>query len=128
MNKCEFIGNLTKDPELSETSNGTKLCRFSIAVNRSYKSADGERKTDFYNCIAWRGLAELIAEHLKKGNKIYVCGELEQRTYEDANKIKRTAYELSVRDVEFLTPKSNASDEAVQAKLQPTNDDTDIPF
>ena len=52
MNKIILIGNLTRDPELTETQSGVKVCRFSIAVNRNYASNDGERKTDFFNCVA----------------------------------------------------------------------------
>ena len=61
MNKVFLIGNLTRDPELSETPSGVAVCHFSIAVNRNYSSGDGERQTDFFNCVAWRGLGETIA-------------------------------------------------------------------
>ena len=61
MNKVFLIGNLTRDPELSETTSGVSLCRFAIAVNRNYGGSDGERKTDFFNVVAWRGLAETVA-------------------------------------------------------------------
>ena len=61
MNKVFLIGNLTRDPELTETTSGVSICRFSIAVNRNYSGADGERKTDFFNCTAWRGLGETSA-------------------------------------------------------------------
>ncbi len=78
MNKVFLIGNLTRDPELTETSNNTKICRFSIAVSRNYSNADGERQTDFFNCIAWRGLAETVSRYTHKGNdaaerKIEAC-------------------------------------------------------
>ncbi len=76
MNKIFLIGNLTRDPELSETANGIKHCRFSIAVNRNYSGADGERKTDYFNCTAWRGLGETVARYAKKGNKVAVCGSV----------------------------------------------------
>lgn len=66
MNKVFLIGNLTRDPELTETSGGVNVCHFAIAVNRSYTSADGERQTDFFNVTAWRGLAENIARYTKK--------------------------------------------------------------
>ena len=61
MNKVFLIGNLTRDPELRETPSGVAMCRFSIAVQRPYSSQDGERQTDFFDCTAWRGLAETIA-------------------------------------------------------------------
>ena len=58
MNKVFLIGNLTRDPELTETAGGVAVCHFAIAVNRNYTSQDGERQTDFFNCTAWRGQAE----------------------------------------------------------------------
>lgn len=128
MNKTLQIGNLTKDPELTETSNGVKVCRFSIAVNRNYTSTDGERKTDFFNCVAWRGLGENIARYTSKGDKVAVSGSFEQENYEDAQKVKRTSYTLVVRDIEFLTSHNSQSDKEADKKLQPVTDDPDIPF
>lgn len=127
MNKTQLIGNLTKDPELTETTNGIKICRFSIAVNRNYVGSDGERKTDFYNCVAWRGLAETIFKHVKKGNKVYVCGALEQRDYTDSNNVKRTVYELVLSEIEFLTARTTAEDDAASKQLQTAVDDSEMP-
>ncbi|MDE5721996.1 MAG: single-stranded DNA-binding protein [Clostridia bacterium] len=128
MNKVFLIGNLTKDPELTETSAGVALCRFSIAVNRSYVGANNERKTDFFNCVAWRGLGENIAKYTSKGDKVAVNGSFEQDNYEDAQGVKRTSYTLVVRDIEFLTSHNSQSDKDVDKKLQPVTEDTDIPF
>ena len=69
MNKVFLIGNLTRDPELTETPSGVAVCHFAIAVNRNYSSQDGERQTDFFNCTAWRAMAETIARYTKKGKK-----------------------------------------------------------
>jgi single-strand DNA-binding protein len=148
MNKVFLIGNLTRDPELSETSSGVSLCRFAIAVNRSYGSADGERKTDFFNVTAWRGLGENVARYAKKGNKVGVVGSIEIRNYEDSTGAKRTAVDIVAQDVEFLSPKGSTSggdsgyesdfDSAPKAQsaaparkkatLQAFDDDSDIPF
>ena len=68
MNKVFLIGNLTRDPELTETASGVPVCHFAIAVNRNYAGQDGERQTDFFNCTAWRAMAETIAYHLMSGN------------------------------------------------------------
>lgn len=135
MNKVFLIGNLTRDPELTETQSGISVCRFSIAVNRR---SSGEQTTDFYNITAWRGLGETVAKYARKGNKIAVSGNIELRTYEDNEGIKRTAIDIIVQDVEFLTPKpqedggaSNTTQRernAAQAKLQPLDDYGDIPF
>lgn len=139
MNKVFLIGNLTRDPELTETSGGTKICRFSIAVNRNYSGSDGERKTDFFNCVAWRSLGETVARYTRKGTKVAVSGSIELRTYEDSQGVKRTGVDIVAQDVEFLTPKSNGgsddyaepsqpSTKGGKPQLQPFDDDTDIPF
>jgi len=130
MNKNFYIGNLTRDPELNETSNGIKFCSFTIAVNRSYSGADGERKTDFIPCVAWRGLAENVAKHVKKGNRVAISGELHTNTYDDAQGNKRSAFEVVVADVEFLSPRASAEGDKINEDLkpQPLDDDSDIPF
>jgi len=145
MNKVFLIGNLTRDPELTETSAGTKICRFAIAVNRNFTGPDGERKTDFFNCVAWRGLGETVARYSRKGNKVAVSGSIELRNYEDNQGIKRTGVDIVATDVEFLTPKgsSNGDDYGYEPsapsggngggrgqkpQLQPFDDDGDIPF
>lgn len=102
MNKVFLIGNLTHDPELTETAAGISVCRFSIAVNRR---KDGEQVADFYNVTAWRGLGETVARYARKGNKLAVVGNIELREYEDREGITRTAIDIIAQDVEFLTPK-----------------------
>ncbi|MBQ4269258.1 MAG: single-stranded DNA-binding protein [Clostridia bacterium] len=141
MNKVFLIGNLTRDPELTETPSGVPVCHFAIAVNRNYSSQDGERQTDFFNCTAWRGQAETIARFTKKGNKVAVTGSIQLRNYEDNQGVKRTAVDIIVQDVEFLTPKgSEAFDDVEPAPrpssapakrkpvLSPIDDDGDSPF
>lgn len=142
MNRIFLIGNLTRDPERTETSSGVVVCRFSIAVNRSYTGSDGERKTDFFNVTAWRGLGETVARYAKKGNKVAVGGSVELRNYEDAQGVKRTAIDIIAQDVEFLTPKSSGQDIGYESDfssssapadrkkpaLQAFDDDGEIPF
>ncbi len=139
MNKVFLIGNLTRDPELTETAGGIKICRFSIAVNRNYSGADGDRKTDFFNCVAWRGLGETVARFAKKGNKVAVSGSIELRNYEDSQGVRRTGVDIVAQDVEFLTPRgqgeylSQQADSAnaqggTKPSLQAFDDDGDIPF
>ncbi len=141
MNKVFLIGNLTRDPEMSETSGGVSVCHFSIAVNRNYSSADGERQTDFFNVTAWRGLADTIGRFTKKGHKVAVVGSIQMRNYEDNQGVRRTAVDIIAQDIEFLTSKSsNSGDDfydtgaqpSAPAKKKPTlqsfDDDGDIPF
>lgn len=131
MNRVFLIGNLTHDPELTETQSGISVCRFSIAVNR--RSSDGERKADFFNVTAWRGLGETVARYAQKGNKLAVCGNIELREYEDREGVKRTAIDIIAQDIEFLTPKPQeesapAHSERKKPALQSFDDDNDIPF
>lgn len=133
MNKVFLIGNLTKDPDLSETNSGISVCRFSIAVNRRRTSADGEPQTDFFNCTAWRGLADNVAKYCKKGNKIAVTGQIQIRQYEANDGTKRTLVDVVADEVEFLSPRADSEARTQEApKKKPTleafEDDSDIPF
>lgn len=131
MNKVILIGNLTREPELSETASGIALCRFSIAVNRGYTNADGERDTDFFNITVWRTQAENCGRYLKKGSKVAIVGSLQNRSYEDKDGNKRTVTDIVANEVEFLSAKT-AEEPAAPAKkkepeLEPMEDD-DLPF
>lgn len=135
MNKVFLIGNVTRDPELSETPSGVAVCRLGLAVNRRFSSND---ETDFFNITAWRQLAERVAKYVKKGNKVAVTGSIQIRNYEDNSGQKRTAVDIIADDVEFLTPKNASSSDddgfapAAPSKKKPAleafDDDSDIPF
>lgn len=124
MNKILLIGNLTKDPELSQTNNGIAYCKMSIAVNRDFANANGERQADFFNIMTWRGLAENCKKYLSKGKKIAVSGRVETRTYEQDG-VKKYMTEVIADDIEFLSPKSAEQAETPQADIV---DDDDLPF
>ncbi|MBQ9782188.1 MAG: single-stranded DNA-binding protein [Clostridia bacterium] len=135
MNKVYLIGNLTRDPELSETSSGIAFCRFAIAVNRTYANSEGNRETDYFNIIVWRALAENCGKFLKKGSKVAVVGSLQNRSYEDKDGIKRNVTDIVASEVEFLT--TNRGDEQdVPNEVKPGKqtatltpvDDSDLPF
>ena len=141
MTKVLLIGNLTRDPELTETAGGVPVCRFGVAVNRY--SGGEERQTDFYNVTAWRRLGETVARYTKKGHKIAVYGDLQIRQYEGNDGVRRTSVDVVAQDVEFLTPKSadggndfydapapNERGAAPKKKpaLEAFDDDGDIPF
>lgn len=116
MNKVYLVGNLTRDPELFETASGLKICKFGIAVNRNYVNEDGERETDFFNVIAWRGLGENCAKYLKKGNKVAIIGELRNRSYETEAGEKRFVTEIMANEVEFLILNKNEEKEKTEVK------------
>lgn len=143
MNKAILVGNLTKDPEMRTTPNGVSVTSFTVAVNRRYKSQDGQQQTDFINCVAWRGTAEFIAKYFTKGSKIGVAGTIQTRTYDDQNGNKRYVTEVSVDEAEFAGSKaqntgvqkpseqeSRTADELFAEELsdfQPA-DDAELPF
>ncbi len=132
MNKCILVGNLARDPELTTTSNGVAVCRFSIAVSRRYANSDGERETDFLNIVVWRNLGENCHKFLKKGSKVGIVGNIQSRSYDATDGTKRYVTEIVAEEVEFLSTK--AQDESASksmgediAKLQPIDDDG-LPF
>lgn len=136
MNKVILVGNLTRDPELTETPSGVAVCRFAIAVSRDYANSEGTRETDFFNITVWRGRAENCGKYLKKGNKVAIVGSLQTRSYEDKDGIKRSVTDIIASEVEFLTPKSAQGDSesapVVSAKKERPQleaiDDNQLPF
>lgn len=102
MNKVFLIGNVTKDLELMQTTSGKSVCKFNIAVNRNYTQG-GERVADYFTIVTWGGQAETCARYLKKGKKIAVLGELQQRSFEGNDGVKRTVIEVQAQEVEFLS-------------------------
>lgn len=109
MNKAILIGNLTRDPEVRTTPSGVNVCSFSIAVNRRRTNQQGERETDFFNIIAWRSLGDLCGKYLAKGRKVCVTGEIQNRSYDGKDGVKRYVTEIIADDVEFLTPREGGS-------------------
>ena len=102
--KAIIAGNLTRDPELRATPNGVNVCRFTVAVNRTYKDSSGAQKEDvsFIDCEAWTGLGEMIGRYAKKGTGVLVSGRLNQRSWEDkATGQKRSRVEIVVEDINF---------------------------
>ena len=133
MNKVILVGNLTRDPELTETPSGVAVCRFSIAVSRDYANSEGTRETDFFNITVWRGRAEVCGKYLKKGNKVAIVGSIQTRSYEDKDGIKRNVTDIVANEVEFLTPKGASSDdEEVPTRRERPQleaiDDNQLPF
>ena len=105
MNKIVLIGNLTADPVLRATQNGTSVCSFTLAVSRRFPGPDGQRETDFFRVNAWRGLAETCNKYLAKGKKAAIVGELQARTYTAKDGTTRMSLDVSADEVEFLSPK-----------------------
>lgn len=107
LNKVMLIGNLTRDPELRYTPQGTAVCNFGVATNRYWVTESGEKKedTEFHRVVAWNKLAELCSQLLAKGRKVYVEGRLQTRTWTGADGNQRTTTEIVISDMVILDSK-----------------------
>ena len=136
MNKVILVGRLTRDPESRTTPSGHLVCNFTLAVDRRFKSADGERGADFPQCTAWRKTAEFIQQYFTKGKKIGVIGTLQTRRWEDNEGTTRYSTDVVVDEAYFVESKS--AGEGPDAAAPPTgntegftpgpDDDTSLPF
>ena len=110
LNKVTLIGNLGADPEIRTTPNGSKVAQFSLATGRQWTSATGEKqeKTEWHKCVAWNGktrgtgLADVIEKYVKKGDKLFVEGEIQYRQYEDKDKQTKYITEINIREILLL--------------------------
>ena len=107
LNKVMLIGNLTRDPELRYTPQGTAVCTFSVATNRQWKTESGEQRdeADFHRIVAWTKLAEICAQLLKKGRKVYVEGRLQTRSWQGQDGAQRQTTEIVISDMVWLDSK-----------------------
>ena len=124
MNQSFLVGRLTRKPELKTTQNGVSVCTFGVAVQRAGKKDEA----DFLNIVAWRGLADICAKYLVKGQQVAICGEIRTRTYEAKEGGKRMVTEIYANDVVFLgKPKeSRKTDDPEFGDI--LNTDEDMPF
>ena len=104
LNKVQLIGNLTRDPELRYTPQGTAVCTFSVATNRQWTTETGEKKdeADFHRIVAWAKLAEICSQLLAKGRKVFVEGRLQTRGWEGQDGVKRQTTEIVINDMILL--------------------------
>src|SRR5258708_1555337 len=109
-NRVELIGNLTRDPEMRYTPSGSAVCTFSIATNRTFVS-DGEKReeVDFHRIVSWNKLAELCSQLLKKGNRVFVSGRLQNRSWEGQDGQSRNVTKIVIEDMIVLTSRGAPS-------------------
>lgn len=107
-NKVTLLGNLTRDPETRVTTTGQSVTSFSLAVNRTWRSADGEQQEEvsYFDCTAWGKAGEIIAQYNSKGDALLVNGRLKQNTWED-NGQNRSKVEVVVEDFNFISNKED---------------------
>lgn len=147
LNRVVLVGRLTKDPEFRTTQSGVDVATFTLAVNRNFKSKNGEQQADFINCVVFRKQAENVNNYLNKGSLAGVDGRLQSRSYENAEGQRIFVTEVVCDSVQFLEPKNaqasnnNQSNNQVQQRekaLQSENpfnnsnnfdmDTDDLPF
>lgn len=136
LNKVMLIGHLGGDPELRYTENNIPVVSFSVATNESYKDQNGKlvERTEWHRIVAWRKLAELFGEYLKKGSKVYLEGKLQTRAWEDKEGNKRYTTEIVVNDFTFLDSKGAGGDQQSSGEHappppEPTREkEDDLPF
>ena len=117
-----LVGRLTKDPDLRYTPNGVPVATFTLAVNRTFSNQQGERETDFINCVVWRRQAENAANYLKKGNLAGVDGRIQTRNYEGQDGKRVYVTEVLAESVQFLEPKGSSSGERMGGNQYGGND------
>lgn len=145
INNTVLVGRLTRDADLKYTGSGTAVANFSLAVERTFKNAQGEKETDYVNVVAWEKKAKLISEYTRKGSLIGVTGRIQTRNYQNNEGKKVYITEVVAENVQFLEPKGNGSKQAAkkpyEAKKKMPNfdedpfednsdsiDDSDLPF
>ena len=111
LNKIILMGRLVRDPELSTTTSGISVCKFTVAVNRPYQK-DKERQADFINVTAWRGTAEFVSKYFSKGSVIIVEGKLQNNDYTDKDGVKHYSMQVMADGVNFGGSKSDNTSQA----------------
>ena len=131
LNKGILMGRLTRDPELRHTQSGTAVCSFTLAIDRDRKDANGEKQTDFIDCVAWNKQAEFVAQWFSKGMMAIVVGRIQSRKWQDQNGNNRTAIEINCDYVSFgETEKNRDSNSGRQNSdfADMPEEDSDVPF
>jgi len=132
LNKVLLIGHLGKDPEVSYTASGVAVARFSIATNEKWKDQEGnaQERTEWHNIVAWRKLAEICGQYIKKGSKVYIEGRIQTRSWDDKNTgVKRYTTEIIADDLIMLDAKgvdASTTDQITEEPGEPEKED--LPF
>lgn len=118
MNVFCGAGYVTRDPEIYTTQGGVKRANFTLAINRRFANAQGNRETDFLPIVAWRQLADFVEKYVTKGKKIGVTGSVQVRSYDAQDGSKRYVTEIIADSIEFLAPKEAETPAAAQAPTE----------
>ncbi len=134
LNKVMIIGHLGKDPEMRYTPSGRPVTTFTVAVSRSWNSADGEKhaETEWFNVVAWGNLAEICKQYLTKGQQVYIEGRLQTRRWDDKEGQKHTSVEIVANEMMMLGDRRDANhgtdEQVVPAEGEPATPEDEFPF
>ena len=131
LNKVILMGRLTRDPEMRYTQSNTPVASFTLAIDRDRKDPNGEKQTDFVDCVTWNKQAEFVKSWFAKGMMAIVVGRIQSRNWEDRNGNKRTSIEINANEVLFGEPKKDKDapkSEPAEPDMFPELDDSDCPF
>jgi single-strand DNA-binding protein len=133
LNKVMLIGNLGGDPELRYTSSGVAVANFNIATSMKWTDPDGnaQEKTEWHTIVAWRKLAEICGEYLKKGRRVYIEGRLQTRSWDDKNGVKHWKTEIIADDMIMLDGRAETAGEPLSPTAEeqgPAEKEEDLPF
>lgn len=123
LNKAMIIGNIVRDPEMRSTPNGQNVTSFSVATNLVWNDQSGQKqeKVEFHNVVAWRRLAEIAGQYLKKGSKVYIEGRLQTRSWDDPNGVKRYRTEIIAENMIMLDSKGGGEWSGAPAQSSGSN-------
>ena len=135
LNKVQIIGHLGKEPEMRYTPSGKPVTTFSVAVSRSWNSADGERhsETEWFNVVAWGNLAEICKTYLTKGQQVYIEGRLQTRRWDDKEGVKHTSVEVVANEMMMLGDRKDHNNtqtpsESATTDNTPEAEEDEFPF
>lgn len=122
LNRITIMGRLTRDPELRRTNSGIAVTNFTLAVERDFGGKDGEKETDFIECVAWRHAGEFVSKYFSKGRMAVVSGQLQIRRWKDKDGNNRSTAEVVADSVYFADSKKDTAMDATQEPPIPQND------
>jgi len=135
LNKVMVIGHLGRDPEMRYTPSGRPVTTFTVAVSRSWNTADGERRTEteWFNIVAWGNLAEICKQYLHKGQQVYIEGRLQTRRWEDKEGQKHTSVEVVANEMMMLGDRRDSNNHSQESEQddessEPITDEDEFPF
>ncbi len=134
LNKVMIIGHLGKDPEMRYTPSGRPVTTYTVAVSRSWNSADGERhtETEWFNIVAWGNLAEICKQYLTKGQQVYIEGRLQTRRWDDKEGQKHTSVEIVANEMMMLGDRHDANhgseEQSASTETEPAAAEDEFPF